>query len=156
MPNDLLAELSTQIDQLSQNLSAQHQNISWKIDFNHFDSENKPSEMNVTFSDRDKKVLDLQFTFTNNNVIQVDGGLVHDQHDRTLIESVKSKVQFEILKNCLSSSKNLMFYSYYRIKSISPIQFEDFKKASKMINSLMSDIEIFFKYVLLQPNAKLI
>lgn len=153
---NLFTELSNQIDLLSHNLKIKYSNISWRLDYKNLNSDqmndSNEYEINVAFKNEEKAILDLQFKIDENSNIRIEGGLTEGvSGDRNTIMT-KGKTQFDTFRKYLSSSKELVYYSCCRIKSIAPIQIKDFTRASASIKSVMADIEVFFKLVLNQSS----
>ncbi len=162
MPNNqeiILQQVNASINVLSLKIKEKYPDLSWQIEFEQDATDQSENEqlfkINVSFSNQDSSLLDLSFLLDHNENLSIDGGLVDDQKLLRLLNkrNVYQRLS-ETAKAYLINSKDIMYYSSARLRSIIPFSPSNLGAVKKSLGSIMTQIEVVFLAMMYEVQLK--
>ena len=152
MPNNqdiILQQVNSSINELSLKIKEKYPELSWQIEFEQESTgrseDNQLFKINVSFSNQDSSLLDLSFHLGPNQNLSIDGGLVDDQKLLSLLNNRNAYQRLcETVRTYLINSKDIMYYSAARLKSMITLSSTNLGAVKKSLGVVMTQIEIVF------------
>ncbi len=145
----ILQQVNSSINELSLKIKENYPELSWQIEFEQESTnqseDNQLFRINVSFSRHETSLLDLSFQLGANQNLLIDGGLVDDQKLLSLLNSRNAYQRLcETVSTYLINSKDIMYYSAARLKSMITLNSTNLGAVKKSLGVVMTQIEIIF------------
>ena len=145
----ILQQVNSSINELSLKIKENYPELSWQIEFEQESTtqseNNQLFKINVSFSHHETSLLDLSFHLGANQNLSIDGGLVDDQKLLSLLNSRNAYQRLcETVRTYLINSKDIMYYSAARLKSMIALNSTSLGAVKKSLGVVMTQIEIIF------------
>ncbi len=155
----ILKQVNSSIDALSKKIKDHYPDLSWQIQYEQLNAQDAQDDhtykINVSFSKAHSSILDLSFYLDGDDNLLIDGGLVDDQKLLKLL--VQKNIFSELnssMKNYLLNSKELVYYSAVRLKSMMSFKRDSLSAVQSKMERIMVQIETVFIAVMSQVNLQ--